>query len=339
MKLKEDKPNPNVIMLPAVIDNNILKSIADGMESSFITDYDQLMAVLSIFGIKDIEQALTLVTDFFLRNVKIKKITIDSVQNINLTNLTYEFIKETGFTKTVFSTKKEKKMVLSIFYKLGRLYLHDVLFHELILVNPNLAYSMLNMLKRTINSVCLAQGFDKKEAFKELMLDQIEIPFQKALPEKSVSKNKIDYHITKVQYIQLGKSELRDVEQIAETLYSDHDAIAKKSAFVALVNSQGETIELMEVNAVKIKLIAHLFYRMYNPYDKNHKKIIRMNKGKGYWEFLQQNIIDESGNTISNRIRKISSEINNSEYDQQIKKDVEYILKPIYEKYNTPKKS
>lgn len=54
-----------------------------------------------------------------------------------------------------------------------------------------------------------------------------------------------------------------------------------------------------------------------------------MDKGKAFWQFFQQNIIDESGNMLSVQLKKLSSSINNSNSEQVIR-DVKYILEPIY---------
>lgn len=338
LQVVEDKPKNEIIILPNKLNETVLKGIASELDASFITDREKLFAVLSMIGIEDIEQLLKVVSNFFIRKMKGKRIAICDIEKLDLKKLAYEFLLETGITKPVFNSVEEKELVISMFCKLGRLYLHDILFPELIRINPNLAFSTLSLLKRTVGSIAIAEGITKRVAYDHLLLDDIEIPLPKALPQQTAVKTPgKKFQVIKTEYIKLHKVELIDIDKLAQKLHAEYNAIVKKSAFVALVNSNGSDIDVMEVRSDKLKFVVHLLCRMYNPYDKNHKKLIAMSKGKGVWSFLQQNITDETGNTIDRPLRKISSAIMKEPGNEQIIQDVQDVLLPIYNKHNNSK--
>ncbi|MCC6448889.1 MAG: hypothetical protein IT215_09430, partial [Chitinophagaceae bacterium] len=158
MDLKDENNfKQEIILLPEKVDESLFKDIALNMSDSFVMDKDQLDLVLSMFGIPSIENLLNVVSNFFLTKVQLKKITIDSVQKINSKRLIADFIKETGLTRPKFENEHEREIVKNVFFKLGRLYLHEALFPELIEANPRLAYSVLNFLKRTITEIAIAE--------------------------------------------------------------------------------------------------------------------------------------------------------------------------------------
>lgn len=328
--------NDSVIIIPKKVDETAINNIGDAMAASFIANAEQLEMVLAMFGAQTIHRLLTIISEFFLKRFKNSKLRISDIENLNFDTLAYEFIKETGFEKPTFNSEAERQIAIDVFCKLGRLYLHKVLFPELILINPNLAYSTLNLLKRTITTIAVIEGFDKKVAFEKLMLDEIEIPIAKILPEQKRIKIKDKHKVIKANYLIPFTAEESDLNKIAEALYY-YNAISKKSAFVAILTSNGQDFEPMEIDSKHEKLIAHLFYRMYNPYNKNHKKLIKMNSSKGYMEFLHQNIITESGNTTSTITRKLSSKVMTEPGHDEIINDVKKILEPIYSRQNNIK--
>lgn len=306
------------------------------MEASFVSDRNQLKKVLELLGVTGVDEILKTISNFFLKKIGKRNLNLSDLQNLNLKKLIYDFLAETGFEKPTFNNPEEKQMVIGVFYKLGRLYIHDILIPELSEINPRLAYSTLQLLKRTASSISAAQGINKKIIFDNLLLDQIEIPLTDALLP-AVKSNNTTYQNIKVKYLKPNDIQLVDLDKIAECLLKEHGAIYKKSAFISLINSDGTDISPMKIPTDKVKLIAHLFFRMYKPYNDNHSKLIVMSKGKGYWDFLQENIINETENTFTWPLKKYSSDVMRKQGHDQIRSDIEKILKPYYAKYNSSK--
>jgi hypothetical protein len=315
------------IIIPEKINQEAIKSVADGMAASFIPDMKQLQAVLSMFGVETVEHLLTILSNFFLSRFRNSKLTPGDIEKLDLQKLAYEFLKETGFQKPEFETEEQRGQVINVMCKLGRIYLHEILFPELIAANPNAALSTLNLLKRTVTKIAIAEKFDKRLGSEALMLDEIEIPFPEALPPVKATKNL-------PKYLMPGDISAEDIAHIAGVLYSKHLAIRKKSAFIKLLNSKGGDFEPMEIDSEHEKLIAHLFYCMYNPYTQGKKPLIKMSFGKGYMDFLYQNIVTETGNFTGTKTKNLDNKVRTQTGHDDIKRIVKQILDPIYDKQN-----
>lgn len=328
LKLMED--NANQIVLSNKINESSLKGVAEEVMSFFHIDEEQLTRVFSMFGILDMQHLLIFIGQFFTKKINLSRVTIADLEKLNLNKLAYSFIKESGLSIPQNMSLEEKEMVKAISFKLGRILIHNVLFPELVKINPNLAFSVLNSLKRTVSSIAAAEGASKREITSLLCLDDIEIPLSPlAITQQAIAKaTRTDRptYITTVLTI-------TELDKMAKILLKDFDAIRKKSAFTSLLKSDGNDIQPLTINSNKIELITHLFYRMNTPYDPEHSRLIQMNKGKAFWQFFQQNIIDESGNMLSVQLKKLSSNINKSN-PEQVTKDVKSILEPIYKQRN-----
>lgn len=334
LDLQGDTSKLNIMLLPDKTNEAGLKRIAEELGASFITDKENLIAALSLIGAVNLEDLLGVVSGFFHERINMKELTIGDIQKINLKKLAYEFIEQIGFSKPNFSSAEERAIAVDVFFKLGRLYIHDILFPELVESNPNAAYSLLNLLKRTVSSIAIGQKFDKRAAFDLLMLHDIEIPLHPSLTGTLIlGKDSSKFQLTRSEYIKTTDLYIKEIGRIAERVY-EYGAIRKKSAFVAAINSGGADIEPMEIHSEKEKLIVHLFYRMWHPYVKKHKRIIYMSKGKAIWDFLQENIVDENGEFLSRDLSKTSSDINCLPGHEKIITDIEKILKPIFDQYN-----
>jgi|JI7StandDraft_1071085.scaffolds.fasta_scaffold01434_3 hypothetical protein len=317
-----------MFLIPTIHSEKV-KDVADKLDDSFVLDRDQLLAALSAIGVGNIEDLIIKLSRFFSEQVDLDNINIDTIQKLDLRKMCYQFVKELGIKKGDLGDAAQKKQMIGAYMKLGRLYIHEIIFPELIETNTNLAFSLLNLLKRTTRAIALSENVSQEAAVAMLQLNEIDIPLHKQL-----TGSPDGYHLTKECFITLGNAEIRDMELIARILHQDYDAIVKKNAFVSLVSSNGYEIDLMEIRSSKVKLIVHLLYRMSAPYHKEQKPLIKMNKGKGFWKFLQENLIDESGNTIPRLLRKISSEVNSESGHNQIMEDVKNILTPVYNKHN-----
>jgi hypothetical protein len=317
-----------MLLIPTIHSNKV-KEVAEKLDDSFVLDRDHLFSALSAIGVDNIEELIIKLSLFFSEQVDLDNIDIETIQRLDLRKMCYQFVKELGIKKEDLGDADQKQQMISAYMKLGRLYIHEIIFPELIETNINLAFSLLNLLKRTTRAIALSENISQETAVAMLQLNEIDIPLQ-----RQIARSPDGYRLTRECFITMANADIRDMEVIARLLHQDYDAIVKKSAFIRLVSSTGEEIDLMEIRSSKVKMIVHLLYRMSCPYHKEQKPLIKMNKGKGFWKFLQENLIDESGNTIPRLLRQISSEVNSvTEYDQ-IKEDVKNILIPIYNKHN-----
>lgn len=306
--------------------------VAKKLEQYFVSDHGDLVAALALFAFGSLAEFLKTIGEFFNERFDLDNLTREEIEDLDYKGLAYAFANKLKIERPLVSNKFIKSQVVSIYAKLGRLFIHEILFPELAKIDPKLALSVKNQMKRAVGAVAIIEGVEKSYAYDLLKIDDVNIDCQVSLlPPKAmtaVEGRRKNYGLMTVYF----KTILTEgqVDKLAKTLKSSYGIIFSVAEFRGLIFSDGQWDGSLKIRKSKQKTFAWLMAQMCKPENKSEPKFIFLNKGGGYWKLLQGLVIDENEEWLDCEFAKICNEIRNDDTEEhhEIKRVVEEILKP-----------
>lgn len=311
-------------------DSKTVSQLEEHIQAYFFNEEEELNDALSKMGIDNVDHLVQMLATFFELNFDTASMDSISFDEFDLHKLSILFFKQSKLTFPLSMNPEESEKFQTIISKLGRVFIHSVIFPEIVNTNPHLAYSIKNMLERFIKKACLIDGYDSHAVLERLGFDTLVVPIPQQL-NVSAKGGLQKYRQVKAEYLELKNVTEASITKLAKSIKSDYQAISTITPFCNLFISKGEDFQPLELTEKKLRFVIHLIYRMAKPFERGFQPLIGMNKGKGFWRFLQQNIFID-GTTSKRPLRQISSDINTGRYQDhlKIKTQVRNLLTPIY---------
>lgn len=274
-----------------------------------------------------------LMGDFFIKEIKIESLTLNDVEQMDLHKLAYRFSVYANIATPVIKNELERQVVRNLIAKIGRVFLHQVLFPEIIKYNPNLAYSIKSLLKRNINEIARIENWNPHRIFDQLKID--ELPGNPVIGyrlEQGQELKNTETDKTKTYFVCNFTEET--ARKLANVLI-DGQILTAINPFIGLLFSHGCNIMPVKCSKENLPLLVHLIYTMYNT-KVGKKRLLQMNFGKGYFKFAQENILDEAEAFSDEDFKDINFKIIHAKQKHtdllKVQADVKKIMKHVFNK-------
>lgn len=302
-------------------------SVAKTLEQYFVGDHKDLLETLSLFAFENLTEFFNEIGTFFNEQFDFDNLTREHIENLDYKALAYNFANKLKIERPLVTNTFIKEKVILIFGKLARLFIHEILFPELIKIDPRLAVSVRNQIKRAAGSIAIIEGIEKRFAYDIIKIDDVNIDLQVTfLPP--LTKITTDKETTKKKITVFFKTCLKEasIDKLGKTLKTEYGIIYSITEFRGLIFSDGQWNGSLRVKNEKQKWFIWLIDQMYN-----ERRLIQLNKTKGYWKLLQGIVIDENEKWFPRQFTKVCNEIRklDTEEHRLIKNDIETILTPF----------
>lgn len=321
-------------------DNNLFRclsaeAMALRLEELLFADWEDILKIVKTLEISDVKTIFKKIGSFFTEELKINALCLEEIESLNLRDVSRQLLKYTNTSLPLIKTEFEKEVTKKLISKLARVLLHDLLFPAIIEENPNLALALKNLIKRNLTSVCRIEGWDAQSAFESLKVD--DLPGEQKIGFIVDRKNTGDIKESETGSVSMffvpNFSE-EEGRQLARNLV-EYKVIAAINPFVEFLFSQGRNFQ--PVKCHNKKLMAHLLFRLYHTSIDGKKNLLKMNFGKKYFQFAEQNMLDGDGGLLLWGLARMSSDVNNNPKGKKnsiIIKEVDYIIKSVFKLKN-----
>lgn len=313
----------------------IIDLIANELEKYFISDKSDLCEALTLFSFENLAALLSEIEDFFTQRFDFNKISSEQIENLNFKTLSYEFANKIRLERPLITEQFNKEKIISIYSKLARLLLHEVLFPELFKIDPRLAASVKSQIKRSAGAIAVIEGIDPHYVHRLIRIDDVTTTIQSSIQfrheETKLTEN--DKNIKSSKFLKTCLSSF-DIDRLGRILKTDYKIILSIEEFRNLLSSDGYAKGSLRINSEMLKSFVWLIDQMYHA-SRNGRGLIYLNRTKGYWQYLQGVVINENEKWFKKEFKRIYSIMKNStsKEDNVIKENINEILSPFKKIY------
>jgi hypothetical protein len=320
---------------PTMVPPEILKEICKKIESYFPgKDKQSLSKAISLLGYNNTETLLNDVFGFFeskliLNSFDFESLELDTLKTFDIKGLGYEFAEYADSTRLASMSDEDREFLFDTMSKVARIFLHEIIFPVFESIDPNIKQAFDDLIKENIKQIAIIENFDENEIYEELRLNDF---FEK--PTVKIDENKkLLKHQKEERYTHYIVCELNDqqINRLIACFYDYGITTMSRNRIIDFFDSEGESIEPLNINPDKLEVFVHLIYLMKSTKIDNNC-IISIRKTKAVWQYIQENIMNsKTENLFDQDINKLSSIIKKNEkgkYNSMIE-DAKEILKEI----------